>query len=357
MIGPFETAHQNFLIHKTQIMDKALTVIDGTSAVIADLFASEIKVGKVGVDDNFFDLGGDSLAAENLILAVQKRFGVDLQTSALLEAPTPRELGEMIVRARRAHSARSLVVPVSSGTDREPLAMIHGMSGSALFASRFSVRLRQRFSLLAVRGMGLESGELPCEELEGIVDNYFEGLGEMAGRAPRFVGGLCLGGLLAVEVGRRTYAQTGERPALVLIDPPPRGSAWLRPEKDNRMTQRRQRQMARQAKFWSWLRDVCVRLDLGQSLLGRKARREAFKKTLTRAVAGFSPAPFPCDVLVIASSEWGAQTIGDYKAWATEEMNLHVVTLPGRHNGFRQANMNAIEDAIVGFLEQRKAPA
>lgn len=338
-------------------MDKSAATTVEINAIIADLFASEIKAGKIDVDDNFFDLGGDSLAAENLILAIQKRFDIDIQTSVLLEAPTPRALGELVMRVRRAGLACNLVVPVSRGADREPLALIHGMSGSALFASRFSAGLRQRFSLLAVRGLGLEPGELPCEDLEEIVDNYFEGLGATAGKAPRFIGGLCLGGLLAIEVGRRTYAETGERPALVLIDPPPRGSAWLRPERDNRMTQRRQRQMARQVRFWSGLRDLCARLGLGQSLLGRKARREAFKKTLTRAVAGFSPAPFPCDVLVIASSEWGAQTTGDYQEWATEEMNLNIVTLPGRHKGFRQAHMNAIENAILGFLEQRNAPA
>ena len=56
----------------------------GPAQAIAGIFAQELQLASVGLDDNFFDLGGDSLAAETLVLAVQSRFGVKLQTSVLL---------------------------------------------------------------------------------------------------------------------------------------------------------------------------------------------------------------------------------------------------------------------------------
>ncbi|WP_281040981.1 MULTISPECIES: acyl carrier protein [unclassified Mesorhizobium] len=119
---------------------------DGPAHAIAGIFATELGVPAVGFDDNFFDLGGDSLMAETLALAVQKRFGVKLQTSVLLEAQTPREFGRLIASLVPEHPARELIVPVSGSVGQEPIAMIHGITGSALFANRFSRRLKDKYA-------------------------------------------------------------------------------------------------------------------------------------------------------------------------------------------------------------------
>ncbi|PDQ19537.1 acyl-CoA transferase [Mesorhizobium sanjuanii] len=328
---------------------------DGPAHAIAAMFAAELQVTSVQLDDNFFDLGCDSLMAENFVLAVQKRFDVSLQTSVLLEAQTPREFGRLIASLTPLHPARRLIVPVAGSTGREPLAMIHGISGSALFANRFGRRLKERYAVLAVRGMGLEPGETPCSSVAEISSNYFEGLTSAMGRHPGVVGGICLGGLLAIEVGRKVYEATGERPALLLIDPPPLGSAWLKPMEDERMTARRRRQITRKVVYWRTLRDGLRTIGLGQTRLGRHTRHKAFKSMLVRATAGFSPDPYPCDVLVLASSEWGARTVDQYKGWVFEKARIKTVVLPGTHDRFREANMDAIDDEIIAFLAARDA--
>ena len=55
--------------------------------------------------------------------------------------------------------------------------------------------------------MGLEPGETPYDSVEEISANYFDGLGSATGQHPRVIGGICLGGLLAIEVGRLTHAE------------------------------------------------------------------------------------------------------------------------------------------------------
>lgn len=341
-----------------QVTDAVSTTADEIGPAIVDIFAHEIKTDAVGLDDNFFDLGGDSLAAENIILSIQQRFGVEIQTAALLEASTPRELAQMVARLRGTDHTRRLIVRISRTAGGEPLPMIHGMSGSPLFANRFGSAVRERYDLLAVRGMGLEAGETPQNEVRDIARSYFEGLRTVTGKPPRQVGGICTGALLSVEVGRLTYQATGQRPSLVLIDPPPRGSAWMRPEKGEALSEKRKLKMDRAVGFWSWLRDALAKRGFGNSALGRKARREAFKKTQTRALAGYSPEPFPCNLLVIASSEWGEALAEEYRGWETDEMSVRVMVMPGRHREFRHANAQAIDEAILGFLESHavKAP-
>lgn len=326
---------------------------DGPAHAIAGIFAGELQVPSVGLDDNFFDLGGDSLMAETLVLAVQKRFGVRLQTSVLLEAQTPRELGRLIASLVPVHPARELIVPVAGSTGNEPIAMIHGITGSALFANRFSRRLKEKYAIVAVRGMGTEPGETPYSSMAEICASYFEALTAVTGQHPDVIGGICVGGLLAIEVGRLSHEATGKRPAIVLIDPPSPGSAWLKPMPDDRLTESRRRQITRKVIYWRLLRDAMSTVGLGQTRLGRHLRKKAYKSALLRAAAGFVPSSYPCDVLILASSEWGTTTVKDYKGWASDRASVKTVVMPGTHNKFRKANMDAIDAEILAFLVER----
>lgn len=62
---------------------------------IAELF-EQILNRDCATDDNFFDVGGDSLLAEALMIEVSKLAGAEVAISALLDYPTPQELAEYL---------------------------------------------------------------------------------------------------------------------------------------------------------------------------------------------------------------------------------------------------------------------
>jgi amino acid adenylation domain-containing protein len=63
-----------------------------------------LKVKQVGPDDDFFELGGDSMASLAVLEWIRERLGVKLELPALFDHPTPRGLARVILAARLAAS-------------------------------------------------------------------------------------------------------------------------------------------------------------------------------------------------------------------------------------------------------------
>jgi acyl carrier protein len=64
--------------------------------VLAAIWRDVLGVGSVGIQDNFFDLGGDSLRAVSMFTAIERRFGRKLPLSLLFAASTLEQLAAAI---------------------------------------------------------------------------------------------------------------------------------------------------------------------------------------------------------------------------------------------------------------------
>ena len=74
--------------------------------ILAGVYAQVLNVDRVGVDESFFDLGGDSIAAMRAITAINAALDADLGVSVLVDAPTVRGLSEH-VRSASAEEKKS----------------------------------------------------------------------------------------------------------------------------------------------------------------------------------------------------------------------------------------------------------
>jgi acyl carrier protein len=65
------------------------------------LWAESLGIDTLGPDDDFFDMGGNSLSAVELLSRIRSEFGVELNVGLLYDAPTPRQLAESVARSAR----------------------------------------------------------------------------------------------------------------------------------------------------------------------------------------------------------------------------------------------------------------
>ncbi|MDQ3643360.1 MAG: phosphopantetheine-binding protein, partial [Actinomycetota bacterium] len=88
-----------------------------TEQTLATIWATVLGIESPGVDDDFFDVGGDSLKAVRIVTALRSEFCVDAAMRHLFEQPTIAGLAEIVdVLAVAAAGA-----PRSAGDDREAI--------------------------------------------------------------------------------------------------------------------------------------------------------------------------------------------------------------------------------------------
>ena len=66
------------------------------SVVVAEIWRNVLAVDTVGPDDDFIDLGGDSIAAVQIVEQVRRRLGVRLAVDAVLDKPTVSQFAALI---------------------------------------------------------------------------------------------------------------------------------------------------------------------------------------------------------------------------------------------------------------------
>ncbi|ORC12987.1 non-ribosomal peptide synthetase, partial [Mycobacterium kansasii] len=122
--------------------------------ILADSYARVLGLERVGVDESFFDLGGDSLAAMRVIAAINTALDANLTVRTLFEAPTAAQLASCIGRDRRrleplTAGERPAVVPLSFAQSR--LWFLHQLSGpSPVYNMAVALRLRGKVDAAAL---------------------------------------------------------------------------------------------------------------------------------------------------------------------------------------------------------------
>jgi acyl carrier protein len=92
----------------------------GVEAALAVLWSGQLGVQRIGRRDNFFESGGHSLLAMQLVSRVRDRFGVDLPLKNLFEHPTVAGLAEAIDALSWSATAKA---PVQVTKDREEVVL------------------------------------------------------------------------------------------------------------------------------------------------------------------------------------------------------------------------------------------
>ncbi len=188
---------------------------EGNDADLAAIFAEVLGVERVGLDDDFFEMGGDSLGAVELLAGIAERFSVDLPASTLLEAPTVAQLA-MRLSHRRPRDA-SPVVPLRTDAPGTPLFLVTGAGSPAISIRALSEAIPDR-SVYAIQARGLEERAVPDHTVEAAARRNILAMRKVQPRGPYLLGGYSYGGFVAFEMACRLREAGEEVAQLVILD-------------------------------------------------------------------------------------------------------------------------------------------
>jgi thioesterase domain-containing protein/acyl carrier protein len=179
-----------------------------TERRVAAIWGEVLGIPSVGVNANFFDLGGHSLRALRVVLKVRDELGVDVPVAALIQANTVRRFAALVDRSG-GDGGRPLVVPLNA-PGHPAVFVFHPLGGHVFGYAPLARALDGVASLHGVRACGMEPGESPLHTISELVDRYLAELRAIQPAGPYHLAGWCMGATVALEVSRRLREQ-GER--------------------------------------------------------------------------------------------------------------------------------------------------
>jgi thioesterase domain-containing protein/acyl carrier protein len=188
---------------------------------LAEIWKKTLRLNSIGVQDDFFELGGDSLRSVEVLIQIEEILGVALSPSALAEYSTIEKLAAVVANYAFAHSQSPLVKLRASTTGR-PLFLIHNGHGDVTTFARLARRLPGR-PIYGLQSVGLDGATWPIMSVSDMAKRYLQEVVKTDPTGPYLVAGTCMGGLIAFEMARQ-LVQSG-RPvgmlALIVTPAPP----------------------------------------------------------------------------------------------------------------------------------------
>lgn len=182
---------------------------------LAQIWAAVLQVDRVGIHDDFFEMGGHSLLGVRLFARIEAELGVRLPLSLLFSAPTIAGLAQHLVNRERT-PASEILVPIQLEGTRAPFFCVHGFGGGVIDYQYLAARMGKDRPFYGLQAVGLENGTEPDPSIEAMAARYNREIRSVQPRGPYHLGGYCFGGVVAFEMARQLQAE-GECVALVAI--------------------------------------------------------------------------------------------------------------------------------------------
>ncbi len=189
---------------------------------LAALWADVLGVETIGRNDNFFEIGGDSLKSIRIIAGAAK-LGLKIAPHHLFNHQTIAELAPAIALEKEqpapAGSAQyEAAVLLRKGGSKPPLFCLHSGGGHVFFYRDLALRMDGGRSVYAVQPKGLAGETDLPRSIEEMATDYISAIKKIQARGPYLLLGTCFSNAVAVEMAQQLVAGGDEVLPLIIVD-------------------------------------------------------------------------------------------------------------------------------------------
>jgi thioesterase domain-containing protein/acyl carrier protein len=319
---------------------------------MAEIWEEILGVSPVGIEENFFELGGTSISAVRLFAAIESQFGKKLPLAILLERPSVGQLAEAITS--ETQSPWRCLLPLRPEGERPPLFCVHAGGDHALYYRHLAKRLPAAQPVYGLQSPGLDGEQLPLNTIEEIAACYVDEILAVQPCGPYYLLGYCMGACVALEMTREIERRGDKVAQLLILDS---GFFWGEKMQPERLPAVREASglMAKVIRIVReqgvlflgqlFLRNLgllfmphyramttLLRLKLSSPEERRRMGRDLVERTTYRAFQGYTPRRCNAAVQLLRTSESVEDAQKErHMVWRELTPSLSIHVIPGEH--------------------------
>jgi amino acid adenylation domain-containing protein len=192
---------------------------DEIESQLVSIFEKVLGIASIGITDNFFDLGGQSLLAARLLTEVEKVTGRQIPPSALFRHATVESLAQVIQKTPPA-AAVSVAMEIQAGSGGLPFFAIVPPGEESLGYAMLARHMGSQQRVYKIQGSGPIVGQRPYteQEMQSLATEYAAAIRSVQPEGPYCVGGLCDGVHIGERVVLKLEGQGQEVALFAIID-------------------------------------------------------------------------------------------------------------------------------------------
>ena len=198
--------------------EEYIAPLDPLEHQLTEIWEEVLQLRPIGIRDNFFDLGGNSLLAASMMARVEQLLGKRAAIDTLHQGATIEYLANVLMR-QEASVLESPIVEIQAG-DRErklPFYFLHGdFNGAGFYCRKLAGLLGEDQPFYALPPIGVDGSRVPST-IEEMAKEHLRELRTHQPQGPYLIGGFCNGGLVAFEMARRLEEEGQEIRLLAVV--------------------------------------------------------------------------------------------------------------------------------------------
>lgn len=211
-----------FFSDATDEVTQELTIVNrkglsSTESMITSIWEQLLGYDNISLDDDYFNLGGDSLKAIRIIEALREQLNHPVPMTYLVEYPTVRQLADAIEGGEPSSSGR-IVVPLNSVKGHHQLLLLPGTGGSVMYLTELARDLGGLgFECIGLQALGHDPKGLPRSAIEDIAADNLLALGVIDPEEVTLIGH-SLGSWTGLEMAKQLRDGSQKPPHLIVLD-------------------------------------------------------------------------------------------------------------------------------------------
>jgi acyl-coenzyme A synthetase/AMP-(fatty) acid ligase/thioesterase domain-containing protein/acyl carrier protein len=203
---------------------KSALPTDCIEPTVARLWQEVLQVPSAGPEQDFFQMGGDSLKAIRFVSELERALGIELPVTLINEAPN---FGKLCALLRDRPTSRYVpLVLLKDGAGAPPVYFVPGLGGNVAELFPLARRMSYPGAVLGIQSRGLRARERTHLTVEAMAIAHLREIKARQPRGPYCLCGYSFGGLVAFEMARRVL-KAGDSVGFVgLFDTMPTAFAW-----------------------------------------------------------------------------------------------------------------------------------